>query len=240
MAVGKLVVTDRLIRHQDGRRNRIPGGITPEHFLEINRILETILREIETELEAVQTARKQTYLDDQKPKELHIRLNESDKPWAFPIFVGWAESDDVRERRQDWNQGHPGLVRFGDAVYSEIYGEAFRFANDPDPDQHFRYRDWARDEILEKRSEEKATDPKSGNTFQTCLAIVIDDHAVGTLVVGFRRRLDVDLLKRTQALLGEWAREPKSPERNGLVEYLKNTFELGGPQLQNSDWVKFI
>jgi hypothetical protein len=78
MAVGKLVVTDRLIRHQDGRRNRIPGGITPEHFLEINRILETILREIETELEAVQTARKQTYLDDQKPKELHIRLNESD------------------------------------------------------------------------------------------------------------------------------------------------------------------
>ena len=124
--------------------------------------------------------------------------------------------------------------------YSEIYGEAFRYANDPDPDQHFRYRDWARDEILEKRSGEKATDPKSGNTFQTCLAIVIDDHAVGTLVVGFRRRLDVDLLKRTQALVGEWAREPKSPERNGLVEYLKNTFELGGPQLQNSDWVKFI
>ena len=116
MAVGKLVVTDRLIRHQDRRRNRIPGGITPEHFLEINRILETILREIETELEAVQTARKQTYLDDQKPKELHIRLNESDKPWAFPIFVGWAESDDVRERREDWNQGHPGLVRFGDDV----------------------------------------------------------------------------------------------------------------------------
>jgi hypothetical protein len=240
MAIGKLVVTDRLIRHQDGRPNRIPGGITPEHFLEINRILEMILRDIETELEAVQTARKQTYLDDEKPKELHIRLNESDKPWPFAVFVGWVESEDVRNKRQDWNHPHPGLQRFGHDVYSEIYGEAFRYANDPDPKNHFRYRDWGAGEILEKRSEEKATDPKSGNNFQTCLAIVIDDHAVGTLVVGFRQRPADELFERTKQLLGEWAREPASSSRNGLVEYLKNTFELGGPQLQNSDWVRFI
>ena len=238
MAVGKVDKKDRLIRNQDGRRNRIPGGITPQDFLDINTILDDILRDIETELGALRSSRQEKYQDDERPKELHIRLNESDKPWPFPVFVGWVESEDVRERRQDWNQPHPGLNRFGDDVYSEIYGEAFRYASDFT--NRFRYRDWGAGEILEKRSGEKATDPKSGNSFQTCLAMVIDDHAVGTLVVGFRQRPASDLFNRTQEILGEWAREPNPPHRNSLVEYLKNKFELGGPHIRDSDWVKLV
>lgn len=238
MALGNVKKNDRLIRHQPGRRNRIPGGITPEDFLEMTRLLTEIREDIDNELKAL--LGKQYDKDKHEPKEVHIRLNESDKPFPLPIFAGWVESDDVRDRRQDWNHGHPGLVRYGDDVYSEIYGEAFRYANHPIAEEHFRHRDWGAGEILEKRSAEKATDPKSGNTFQTCLAIVIDAHAVGTLVVGFRERLsDLNWLKKTQEILREWARDPKSSKRARLIDTLRK-FELGGPHLDHSNWADLL
>ena len=64
-------------------------------------------------------------------KRFHIRLNESDKPFPLPIFAGWVESEDVQQAREDWNHPDPGLHRFGDDIYSEIYGEALSYANDP-------------------------------------------------------------------------------------------------------------
>jgi hypothetical protein len=234
MAVSTFVPKDRLIRHQPGRM-RIPGSITVEDFLAITNLLREILQDIDNELGALGAK------NDEKPKELHIRLNESDKPFPLPIFAGWVESEDVQQTRQDWNHPHPGLHRFGDDVYSEIYGEALNYA-DADPKEHFRYRDWARSELLEKRAGEKATDPKAGNTFQTCLAMVIEGRATGTLVVGFRGRPNDQLLQRAQQVLGEWAREdyPKSsPRRGSLIDFLKK-FELGGPRLKDSGWWKLI
>ncbi len=234
MAVSTFVPKDRLIRHQPGRM-RIPGSITVEDFLAITNLLREILQDIDNELGALGAK------NDEKPKELHIRLNESDKPFPLPIFAGWVESEDVQQTRQDWNHPHPGLHRFGDDVYSEIYGEALNYA-DADPKEHFRYRDWARSELLEKRAGEKATDPKAGNTFQTCLAMMIEGRATGTLVVGFRRRPNDQLLQRAQQVLGEWAREdyPKSsPRRGSLIDFLKK-FELGGPRLKDSGWWKLI
>ena len=234
MAVSTFVPKDRLIRHQPGRM-RIPGSITVEDFLAITNLLREILQDIDNELGALGAK------NDEKPKELHIRLNESDKPFPLPIFAGWVESEDVQQTRQDWNHPHPGLHRFGDDVYSEIYGEALNYA-DADPKEHFRYRDWARSELLEKRAGEKATDPKAGNTFQTCLAMVIEGRATGTLVVGFRGRPNDQLLQRAQQVLGEWAREdyPKSsPRRGSLIDFMKK-FELGGPRLKDSGWWKLI
>jgi len=241
MAIGTTIdKKERLIRFQQRRSNRIPGGITPEDFLAITKLLTEIREDIDNELKALRQSRGEKYeKDTDEPKELHIRLNESDKPFPLSFFAGWVESDDVRDRRQDWNQGHPGLVRFGDDVYSEIYGEAIRYANHSDPSMWFRWRDWGAGEILEKRSGEKATDPKSGNTFQTCLAIVIDDHAIGTLVVGFRQRPEDHLLKRTQEIIGEWGRNPQSAQRDRLIEFLRR-YELGGPRLGDSDWVRLL
>jgi len=215
---------------------RIPGSFTPADFMGLTKLLQEIREDID---DALRQLCGKDYAPDQEPKELHIRLNESDKSFPLPIFAGWVESDDVRERRREWNQPDPGLARFGDDVYSEIYGEAFRYANNPDPLERFRYRDWGAGEILEKRSGEKATDPKSGNLFQTCLAIVIEDHAVGTLVVGFRHKPEDPLLRRTQDILGEWAREPQAGNRGGLGGFLKK-FELGGPPLTNSNWVDLL
>jgi hypothetical protein len=218
---------------------RIPGSITVEDFREITRILGNIRQDIEDELAKLSGG---ACPDDQKPKELHIRLNESDKPYPLPIFAGWVESEDVRARRLEWNHPDPGLHRFGDDVYSEIYGEALNYANNPDNKEHFRYRNWEASELLEKRAGEKATDPKAGNLFQTCLAMVIDGRATGTLVVGFRRRLNDQLLDKTHEVLEQWAREdkPKSPSgRSALIDFLKK-FELGGPRLQDSNWWKLI
>lgn len=221
----------RLIRFQPGRRP-IPGGITPEHFLRITRILRRILQDID---QAVGGRRARN-----RPRELHIRLNESDKPFPMPIFAGWVEADDARQTRQDWNHPDPGLHRFGDDVYSEIYGEAFRYAGDSIRKNHFRYRDWKKGEILEKRAGEKATDPKAGNTFQTCLAIVAQGRAVGTLVVGFRRKPSDKSLTKAQTILREWARGPATRAwRNSLVDFLKR-FKLGGPRLKDSNWVALI
>ena len=72
---------------------------------------------------------------------------------------------------------------------------------------HFRYRDWDASEILEKRAGEKATDPKCGNRFQTCLAMVAEGRAVGTFVVGFQNKPPLSLLGIAQRVLREWARE---------------------------------
>jgi hypothetical protein len=240
MAISTFVPKDRLIRRQDVKRMRIPGSITPEDFLEITRILRQILQDIDSEIRTLRGAACQ---EDDRPKELHIRLNESDKPFALPVFAGWVESDDVRKTREEWNHPHPGLHRFGDDVFSEIYGEALNYANIDN--EHFRYRDWDSQpvpEILDKRAGEKATDPKAGNRFQTCLAMVIDGLATGTLVVGFRRKPDQALLDKTHEVLEQWAREdrPKSPpDRNSLINFLQK-FELGGPQLKDSNWWALI
>jgi len=238
MAISTFVPKDRLIRQQSGRI-RVPGGITPEDFLEITRILRQILQDIDDEIKALRGAACQ---EDERPKELHIRLNESDKPFPLPVFAGWVESEDVRKTREEWNQPDPGLHRCKDDIYSEIYGEAINYANHSDPRQHFRYRDWAASELLEKRAGEKATDPKAGNTFQTCLAMVIDGLATGTLVVGFRHKPDQALIDKTHEVLEQWAREdkPKSPSQRGsLINFLKK-FELGGPLLKDSNWWALI
>jgi hypothetical protein len=240
---GELIFKDRLIRYQPGRsKPRIPGSITPEHFARITEILGVILRDMDSEIGTALRKSRKRHNYDVRPKELHVRLNESDKPFPLPIFVGWVESDDVRQAREAWNHPDPGLHRFGDDVLSEIYAEALRYASNRTRAKHFRYRDWdneALPEIYEKRSGEKATDPKCGNRFQTCLAIVAQGRAVGTLVVGFQKKPPPPLLGIAQKVLRDWARGSVKNERNALLNFLDN-FDLGGPPLENSDWCKLL
>jgi hypothetical protein len=226
-----------LIRYQEKSRMRIPGGITPERFARITNILRTILNDIERAIEIEQKRSRSGDNFDYRPKELHIRLNESGKPFPLPIFAGWVESTDVRRAREAWNHPDPGLHRFGDDIYSEIYGEALNYAGVAE--ERFRYRNWAASELLEKRAGEKATDPKAGNLFQTCLAIVAKGRAVGTLVVGFKKKPPEPLLAIARRILGEWARGTGRNRRKALLNFL-NRFDLGGPLLRHSNWWKLI
>jgi len=217
----------------------IPGGITLDDFREIQKLLAEIFQDI----------KKNT--GGTEPQELHMRLNESEKPWPLPIFVGWHE--DSPDNRIDYNHPHPALWRFGDDVLSEVYAEAINFA-DEEGDKAFQFRNWhdGQSEMLEKRAGERATDPKAGNNFQTCLAIVIDNEtprvvepgkgeaatfrrAVGTLVLGFRQKPGGDVLTKAHQIMREWALEKVAktdPKRGGLIAWLKQEFDLGGPLLR--------
>ncbi len=218
-------------------RRPIPGGIGLNDLTTIQKYLADIFQDIENEIGESDIA-----------QELHMRLNESEKPWPLPIFVGWHEASD--RQRMHFNHPHPALWRFGDDVLSEVYAEAINFADEVG-DAAFQYRDW-NTEMGEKRAGERATDPKAGNLYQTCLAIVIDNEtprvvppvegepatfrrAVGTLVLGFRQKPDGDLLNRAHQVMREWAIQgvPKTdPKRRGLIDWLTKEFDLGGPLLR--------
>ena len=214
----------------------IPGGISLDDFRTIQSYMADMFQDIADKIAKAD------------PQELHIRLNESEKPWPLPIFVGWHEVAGAAEKRMQFNHPHPALWRFGDDILSEVYAEAINFA-DEEGDNAFQYRDWTT-EMREKRAGERATDPKAGNLYQTCLAIVIDNEAprvpvkgetdtfrraVGTLVLGFRCKPDGDLLNTAHQIMREWALEkvPKTDARRaGLIEWLKKEFDLGGPLLR--------
>ena len=156
----------------------------------------------------------------------------------------------VDNNRMKFNHPHPALWRFGDDVLSEVYAEAINFA-DEEGDNAFQYRDWTT-EMGEKRAGERATDPKAGNLYQTCLAFVIDNEtprvvppgpgepatfrrAVGTLVLGFQEKPDGDLLNKAHQIMREWALDnvkKTDPKRGGLIAWLKKEFDLGGPLLR--------
>jgi hypothetical protein len=233
---------DRINRNRNRslpKKLPIPGGINLDDFRTIQTYLEEMFADIEDEIGQTGLA-----------QELHIRLNESEKPWPLPIFVGWYEAKGAEYRRTEFNHPHPALWRFGDDVLSEVYAEALNFA-DEEGDQAFQYRDWT-NEMGEKRAGERATDPKAGNLYQTCLAIVIDNEeprvvpsgpgepstfsrAVGTLVLGFKKKPDDDLLDKAHQTMREWALEkvPKTDAKRGeLIEWLKTKFDLGGPLLR--------
>ena len=236
-------------KEADGRINRnrrlsdkrpIPGGITLDDFRTIQKYLADIFQDIERNIGRTGVA-----------KELHMRLNESEKPWPLPVFVGWYEAAPEKiedNKRMQFNHPHPALWRFGDDVLSEVYAEAINFA-DKEGDSAFQYRDWST-EMEEKRAGERATDPKAGNLYQTCLAFVVDNEkprvigkdeagtfrrAVGTLVLGFSENPGVDVLNKAHPIMREWALEKVSktePRRGELIAWLKQEFDLGGPLLR--------
>ena len=210
---------------------KVPGGITVEDFMELRAILMRVLEEMSSRLKVMRAQ------EVDMPKEVHVRLNETGKDYAYPIFVGWVEDKKLAEKRTSKNHPDPGLYRFGDDVLSNVYADAFKKADKPYPD-YFQYRDWET-QMDDKRPGEKATDPKSGNLYQTCLGIVVDEgkryRVVGTLVVGFPQKPRTRLIQGVHNVLRIWGRPPSLHENrrqaptfeSPLLTFLKR-YELGG------------
>jgi len=208
---------------------KVPGGITVEDFMELRAILMRVLEEMSSRLKATRAQ------EAEMPKEVHVRLNETGKNYPYPIFVGWVEDKKLAEKRTSKNHPDPGLYRFGDDVLSNVYAEAFWSA---DQRNYFQDRNWEI-QMDDKRPGEKATDPKSGNFYQTCLGIVVDEgkryRVVGTLVVGFPQKPRTRLIQGVHNVLRIWGRPPSLHENrrqaptfeSPLLTFLKR-YELGG------------
>jgi hypothetical protein len=210
-------------------KGKIPGSITPEDFMELRKILTRVLEDMGAQVKSAGA------LESEMPKEVHVRLNETGKDYPYPLFVGWVEDKKLAEKRSLKNHPDPGLYRFADDVLSNVYAEAFWSA---DKGNYFQWRDWET-QMDDKRPAEKGTDPKSGNLYQTCLGIVVDEgkqyRVVGTLVVGFAAKPRARIIQSVHGTLRLWGRPPSLQEtrrRTSVFESPLLTFlmryELGG------------
>jgi len=190
-------------------RVKIPGGVTPEHFLEINNLLVQFLKDVK---EVARNAR---------PMWASCRLNES-RDDISPVFVGWVEDDSLRERRLKRNEPHPGLFRFGDDHYSEVFEDCVKQPG------VVKKRDWKQDLDHPVKGQWMVNAKKisvgMGVMYRRSIGIKVEKCAAGTINVGFAG----DPTKVDGAVgrvLKKWA-GPNSE----LVSYLRDQFELRGPK----------
>lgn len=191
-------------------RAKIPGGVTPEHFLEINNFLGQFLQDVKDVAKGA------------KPMWASCRLNES-RDDISPVFIGWVEDDSLKERRLKRNEPHPGLFRFGDDHYSEIFDDCVKHPG------VIKKRDWKRDLAHPVRGQwmnnAKMLSVGLNVMYRRSIGIKGQKSAVGTINVGF----DADPSKVDGAVgrvMKKWA-----GRSSALVGYLRDHFELGEPKV---------
>ncbi len=187
---------------------KIPGGITPEHFIQIRNLLNEVLKDIET-------------ATGREPKWVSSRLNETARDDVSPFFVGWVENEELRSKRVSKNLPDPGLFRFADNIHTRIYAECL----DVKGPGGVKRRDWAKDgaEMFGKNLyvSHVGLFDLHDETHRRSIAIKMDKRYVGTLNAGLSKDLGVSIDRKLQY----WAQDPKS----ALVQYLSREFELAGP-----------
>jgi hypothetical protein len=191
-------------------RAKIPGGVTPEHFLEINHLLIRFLMNVKDVAKGA------------APMWASCRLNES-RDDISPVFVGWVEDTALERRRIAKNQPHPGLFRFGDDHYSEIFEDCVKHPG------VVRKRDWHQDLADPVRGQwmdnAKKISVGMGVMYRRSIGIKVERWCAGTINIGFDKnpaRVDSSVAR----VMKNWA-NPNSP----LVRYLRDNFDLGGPKI---------
>lgn len=184
---------------------KIPGGIKLKDFDKISEYL----RNIRGELNAVWVS---------------CRLNETGEKDPSPFFVGWVEDDQAERARIGRNDPDPGLYRFGDDYYSEIYEECLK-----NPDRVIAIDEKAQ-KIVGKTDQmqwlagAEFLSVKSGANHRRSIAIKINRRSVGTLNAGFINDPGNTVDKKMKDLA-----QPPDPDQSALTKYLKDNFDLGGP-----------
>ena len=170
---------------------KIPAGITPEIFLEVRNILLKVLKD----------------LDGAKGMWVTTRLNETGRKDPSPLFVGWVQHRDLIAKRVQNNEPDPGLFRFGDDHYSQLYEDCLQNPGS------VRKRDW---NVDEREHSGKTLDIKAGLMHRRSIAVKLNGGYVGTLNAGFF----ADPGDKVNAVMTQWAQNPNSE----LVKYLQDNF----------------
>jgi hypothetical protein len=173
-------------------------------FTEIQKYLANLLGELQKE----------------GAKRVTSRLNYSNTEKAVPVWGGTVEDKDVKSLRRDFD---PGKERFGRSNRSKVYEQALMDSNGD-----IQERDWCQD-LHEKSAEGygpgEALGLKAKCRYQKFIAVRVKQDGgfrhVASLTVGFAQQPNMNTVR---PIMEKWAREG-SP----YVEYLKKTFNLGGP-----------
>lgn len=182
-------------------KGRIPGGITPEQFMQLREFLIKIL-------------------DDSGAAVVNMRLNETGTAQIAPVFVGWVESKKMAKKREISNKPDTGLFRFADTIRSKEYTDTVLAKGS------IRERDWRR-QISEKDHDQKKVLPTSGVNYQKLIGIMVRQRGgrrcVGSLNLGFESRPRPQAARQADKIMRYFATSPKSE----LIAFLKENFELG-------------
>ena len=183
---------------------KIPDDITQRDLKTIQAQLTTILTELgPTGVEIV-----------------NMRLNETGKIDAAPVFVGWVESESVKNLRSRRRESNPESSRILDDVPGGEYKEALEAKGT------IRDRDWPA-RLREKSKQQKAQVPGAGILYQRLIGIVVKNRCVGTLNIGFPVKPPNQAIQEADKVITRWAKDPTSK----LVAFLGTNFQLGGPTL---------
>jgi hypothetical protein len=189
-------------------RSKIPGGVTPQHFLDINNLLIQFLRDVRTAAKGV------------APMWASCRLNES-RDDISPVFIGWVEDASLEARRIARNQPHPGLFRFGDDHYSEIFEDCVKQPG------VVKKRDWHQDLAHPVKGQwmdnAKKLSVGLGVMYRRSIGLKVHKTSVGTINIGFNRN-PAKAEAAIARVMKNW-----SHADSALVKYLSDNFELGGP-----------
>ncbi|MGH7773242.1 MAG: hypothetical protein ACREQA_13530 [Candidatus Binatia bacterium] len=187
---------------------KIPGEITAKDFDDIKELLKRVLADLKQVAGAAWVS---------------CRLNDSDTDGISPVFIGWVEDDRATIERFIRNDPDPGLSRFGDNYYSEIYE---RCIQNP-------HRVIGIDETEQKiegdqrkmlwLSGARFLSVKAGAKHRRSIAIKVTNRCVGTLNAGFRDNPGA----KVDNILRDWAERADKD----LIAYLIK-FDLRGPICQ--------
>jgi hypothetical protein len=181
-------------------KGKIPGGITPEHFMEIRRRLLAIL-------------------DSSGAAVVNMRLNETDTAQFAPVFVGWVENKSLAEKRAALNIPDSGLFRFADAVRSKEYADTVLAKG------RIVERDW-NVQLTEKSGDQKKLLPVSGVTFQKFIALMVqqgdEQRCIGALNLGF-----IGKPNQAESDKAEKVMKDNATDSSTLIKFLRDNFELG-------------
>ena len=149
-------------------KSKIPAGVTPDHFMDIRKMLLRVLKETGA-------------------KRVNMRLNESGKEEPSPVFIGCVEDDDMARKRVAMNEPDTGLFRFGDKEHAVVYNECVSAGRRG----RMTERDW-KSQLAEKSPNAKFLGPRLGAMHQKFVGITVDNgrgyRCVGTLTAGFSRK----------------------------------------------------
>ena len=188
---------------------RIPEGLNDTHFDKIREIQGKILVDLGTK----------------GARRVGTRLNKTDIVFPSPVFVGILEDATMRADRRRGADPDPGHERFMNADFSVMYNRTVS-----DPQGNFQERDWNIEcDCYEKTLgglKSEGNRNKGGVRYQSFIAIRVADgvkkRSVGILGVSFDEK-PVNM-GDVEAAMIRWAQS-----NSDLVQYLTNTFKLGGP-----------